>query len=241
MNKLEDLAELIERQYRNIVKSKYRPRTLEGIVTKVHLLQEYLEEYEEILESLEKNTTVEIWNRLTDAYEFVKNRVGLSLKILKGTKVFPEKKQRRRRNPDYVLEIVIPENNQVGLLEEGNPVLSSTLLDDSESEAINKSFKEDLSELKTQLLHNSFDLGEEIVDFKRERIDIKNSLLNDSNKLEEAFKRLFGENYQVWIMAFPKAEAIQCIPDYHGAKDELDAFIYQTEHFFLKNSRRGKP
>ena len=27
-------------------------------------------------------------------------------------------------------------------------------------------------------------------------------------------------------MAFPKKEAIQCIPDFYGSKDELDAFIY---------------
>ena len=55
MNKLEDLAELIERQYQNIVKSRYRPRSVEGIITKKRLLQDFLEEYEDILNSFENS------------------------------------------------------------------------------------------------------------------------------------------------------------------------------------------
>ena len=32
-------------------------------------------------------------------------------------------------------------------------------------------------------------------------------------------------------MAFPKTEAIQCIPYFNVSSDELDAFIYHIDHF----------
>ena len=30
---------------------------------------------------------------------------------------------------------------------------------------------------------------------------------------------------------FPKADAVQCIPEFNGSNDELQAFIYHIEHF----------
>ena len=63
MNKLEDLDELIERQYQNLVKSRYRPRSAEGIITKKRLLQDFLEEYEDILNSFENTAST---NKLTN-------------------------------------------------------------------------------------------------------------------------------------------------------------------------------
>ena len=35
-------------------------------------------------------------------------------------------------------------------------------------------------------------------------------------------------------MAFPKTEAIQCIPYFNGSIDELNAFIYHIDHFARK-------
>ena len=30
---------------------------------------------------------------------------------------------------------------------------------------------------------------------------------------------------------FPKADAMQCIPEFDGSLDELEAFVYHIEHF----------
>ena len=233
MNKLEDLAELIERQYQNIVKSRYRPRSAEGIITKKRLLQDFLEEYEDILNSFENTASTRIWNKLTDNYEFVRTRVENSITILNGSSVIQKQEKRRRHNSDYIVEIVIPENNQVNFFDENTSILSSTILDESNNEGVNKSFEENLSNLKTQFLHNSFNFKQDITDFKQDRKSIKEAFINDSIKLNESIANLFGDQDKIENMAFPKAEAIQCIPDFNGSKDELDAFIYQIEHFVV--------
>ena len=131
------------------------------------------------------------------------------------------------------MEIVIPENNQVNFFEENTSILSSTILDESNNEGVNKSFEKNLSNLKTQFLHNSFNFKQDITDVKQERRSIKEAFINDSIKLNESITNLFGDQDKIENMAFPKAEAIQCIPDFNGSKDELDAFIYQIEHFVV--------
>ena len=68
MNKFEDLKECIERQYNNLGKSKYRPRSKEGIVIKRNLIQDCFKEFEEILGDLENKVSAQTWNKLTDDY-----------------------------------------------------------------------------------------------------------------------------------------------------------------------------
>ena len=93
MNKLEDLKECIERQYNNLEKSKYRPRSKEGIVTKRNLIKDFFKEFEDILSEFENKVSAQTWNKLTDVYEFVKTRVERALKILGGSSVVPDKKR----------------------------------------------------------------------------------------------------------------------------------------------------
>ena len=66
MNKLEDLKECIERQYNNFEKSKCRPKSKEGIVTKRNLIQDFFKEFEEISGDFENNVSAQTWSKLTD-------------------------------------------------------------------------------------------------------------------------------------------------------------------------------
>ena len=150
MNKLEDLKDCIERQYINLEKSKYRPRSKEEIVTKRSLIQDFFKEFEDILGEFENKVSAQTWNKLTVDYEFVKTRVERALQILDGSSVLPDR--RKRRNCDYVIEIVIPEYNSDNLLKENNFILSSTFLDGSHSQAADTSVSEQLTKFKSQFL-----------------------------------------------------------------------------------------
>ena len=109
MTRLEEIKEYVEREYKNLLKSKNRARSLQGILTKKELLRDHLEEFESLVLKYDKRLKDKDWNKLTDDFEFVKTKVEQSIRILEGTSIIPEKENKRqRRNSDYYIEVVIP-------------------------------------------------------------------------------------------------------------------------------------
>ena len=110
MYELENILYFVEREHSNLTKSKYRARAAEGIEEKKIYVKKLAEEFEQALIPLEEKVSTEVWNRLTDAYEIVRNKVQQSLLILNQTTEIPKKGKKPRRNSEYILEIEIPEN-----------------------------------------------------------------------------------------------------------------------------------
>ena len=73
----------------------------------------------------------------------MKTRIERALQILDGSSALPDR--RKRRNSDYIIEIVIQEYNSDNLLKEDNSILSSTLLDESHNQAADTSASEQLT------------------------------------------------------------------------------------------------
>lgn len=113
MTRLDEIKDYVDREFRNLYKSKNRARSLQGILTKQELLKDHLEEFETRIKTYEHRLRTEDWNKLTDDLEFVRTKVSQSLKILSGTAITPERVgNQQRRNSDYCLEIHIPAPEQ---------------------------------------------------------------------------------------------------------------------------------
>ena len=223
MNELSEISEYVDREYKNLERSKYRGRSLQGIWTKKKLLQDHLKDFEDILSQYENRVSTATWNRLTDTYEFVCTRVELSIKILDCTRVLPAKENKQRRNSDYIIEVVIPERIEDNFPDGDNSILSSTLLNGSHSESAHINGCESLKDLKNQIFQNSFELGSNHKGFKQEIEIIKADFINSSQKAENILKRMAYE--------FPMVTAMQCIPEFHGRSEQLKPFIIQVNYF----------
>ena len=104
-------------------------------------------EFEQGLQGLEKVVLTDVWNKLTDAYESIQIKVKNSLKILNETAVLPEPGKRRRRNSNYILDIIIPENFLETLSDDEDYIQSSTLFDEDPAAAENRSLAKDLAKV----------------------------------------------------------------------------------------------
>ena len=122
-------------------------------------------EFEQGLQGLENVVPTDVWNKLTDAYESIQIKVRKSLKILNETAVLPDPGKRRRRNSDYILDIIIPENCTETLSDDEDCILSSTLFDEDPAAAENRSLAKDLAKVKTEIFRNSFNLEPGTSDF----------------------------------------------------------------------------
>ena len=142
------------------------------------------------------------------------------MKILNETAVLPEPGKRRRRNSDYILDIIIPENFLETLSDDEDCILSSTLFDEDPAAAENRSLAKDLAKVKTEIFRNSFNLEPGTSDFKQELAVIKAEFENSSRDIEEKLR--------IMAYQFPMHEAMQCIPDFYGDPEQLDAFLYQV-------------
>lgn len=252
MSTLEELKDYIDREYKNICKSKYRARTLDGILTKKQLLTEALKQFTSILQSYEHRLSTLEWNRLTDDFEFVKTRVELSLKILDGTVVIREKEPRNilhsdynieeeprfRRNSDYCIEIIIPENTEreYSTLEDSeiweNLPFSSSFIQSTKEEKSYK-FPEHINYQEEENVENST-----LTKNLTENLDLDNTSFQELiEKLKNQFiqnsfyfdRRLMRKKRR--MAEFPTEKAIQCIPEFRGVAAELDAFLYAADYF----------
>lgn len=138
MTRLDEIKDYVDREFRNLYKSKNRARSLQGILTKQELLKDHLEEFETRIKTYEHRLRTEDWNKLTDDLEFVRTKVSQSLKILSGTAITPKRVgNQQRRNSDYCLEIHIPapEQEEISQIWE-NPQLSSSLKTSTETKEL---------------------------------------------------------------------------------------------------------
>lgn len=216
MSRLLEIKDYVEKEYLNLYKNKTRARSLEGILSKRNLLVDHLNEFESILTKLEYRLTTKDWNKFTDDFDYVKNKVSLSLKILDGSVVIPEKEKdqsKNRRRSENCLEY----------LATGDFSLSSTLITDCNSDEENQ----------VELNRSSF---LEHVNQLEEEYNEQNKYIEETNKQNQKNLYLYFKNLKrkssKMNYEFPTERAIQCIPEYRGSSSELDSFIYQIEYFY---------
>lgn len=87
MSELDELESFILREYENLNKSKYRPRSLQGILEKRSNLEEGFRNYYKLLKSFEHRIDVEEWNKLVERYEEVKLKYSVGLQILERSQI----------------------------------------------------------------------------------------------------------------------------------------------------------
>lgn len=85
MDRLRELEAHIKREFSNLVKSKHRPRTLNGIETKRQQLQANFSEYRTLLKSFEFRIKTCKWNEEVELYAAIKLIYAQSIQILDNT------------------------------------------------------------------------------------------------------------------------------------------------------------
>lgn len=62
MTRLDEINEYVEREFKNLCKSKNRARSLQGILAKQELLKDHLVEFESLLKAYEHRLNTDDWN-----------------------------------------------------------------------------------------------------------------------------------------------------------------------------------
>ncbi|XP_062707796.1 uncharacterized protein LOC134288090 [Aedes albopictus] len=236
MTRLDEIREYVEREFKNLCKSKNRARSLQGVLTKQELLKDHLIEFETLVKAYEHRHNTEDWNKLTDDLEFVRTRVNQSLKLLNGTSIAPERLENRsRRNSDYCLEMQTPALGQGEPLEQGDsqvwetPQFSSSF---NSSRISQIQFPEHIGSREiTQEERSCQDHSEEIdldnTSFIKTLDNLKLKFYKYSGILNKSFSKMANPvPYD-----FPMVTAVQCIPEFHGKPEELQLFLIQIEYF----------
>lgn len=216
-SELQYLKDLIEREFLNINKSKYRARSLAGINLKKELLQDSLERFETILKHYESIITVNEWNTLTDVFDILKSKVHNSIQILNQTDILQTQKRRSSETSIYT-NIVIPRN----------------FFDTEEnSEEINSSFTNKENQiLSSTLRRNSGEEPEDISSDTENKPNFKEQIENfKQDCLEHSFHFQRRLHRNPSIMEFSQLMAFQCIPTFEGDPHELDPFLWQIDLF----------
>lgn len=89
MNNIEELTDYILRETSNIKKSQYKPRSLQGILTKKQQLTEAIQSIGTILRDNQHRINLRDWVKEVEDFESLKVRVKLAIGILDNTKVLP--------------------------------------------------------------------------------------------------------------------------------------------------------
>ncbi|XP_055522809.1 uncharacterized protein LOC129716989 [Wyeomyia smithii] len=247
MSRLKELKDYVYQEYHNLSNNINRPRTRAAVANRRKLLSDAVNDFSEILKEYENsNLTPEHWNRLTDQYTLVQSKVCLALKILNNSAIVPEP-NRNRRLSENCLEFETSDlaEDQLANLERSvifeDPPLSSTLVETQESgeekhdgERGNRaSALEQLEKLEEEFVKKSLQISEvEIQDtpsFGDHIENLKNIFCRSSFIIGKQLNKINMSRAADYV--FPKADALQCIPEFRGHKDELEAFLYHVQHF----------
>ena len=85
MDKLRQIEVYLRKEYRNLNKSKHRPRTLRNIEIKTQLIQENFTEYKKLLKTFEHRISTSKWNTEVETYSALKLIVKQSIDILNNS------------------------------------------------------------------------------------------------------------------------------------------------------------
>lgn len=115
MDRLRELETHIKREFANLVKSKYRSRTLNGVKTKRQQLQAHFSEYRQLLESFEFRIKSSEWNEEVEIYGAIKLIYAQSIQILDNTVISDQDYESDAELPTVEQSLLKP-NSQDSLL-----------------------------------------------------------------------------------------------------------------------------
>lgn len=230
MSRLKELKDYVCLEYHNLSQNINRPRTRAAVASRKKTLSEAISEFTNIIEGYENSKVPsEHWNRLTDQYTLVHSKALLALRILDNSAIVPEG-NRSRLLSENCLEFVTSELSEEELndLERSagfNELpFSSTIVETNGAEG-GKEFEKDKN--RSSLLEQLERLEEEFVK-ESERINAINT--QSTRSFEQHVKNII-HNTKRNMAEFPVDRAIQCIPEFRGSSDELEAFLFHIQHF----------